>query len=253
MMAKEIPIINNGERPLICVSLIGKTNEEIIKQALAAQDSDADVIEWRADHYKHVEDVQAVLDVLSHIRTTLKSKKLLFTFRTLEEGGQRPLTLTQYKILCMAAAESGLIDWIDIELEKAEFLGREFIHNIKSAKVKLILSNHDFERTPEDAVLILRIGIMNQFGADIGKLAMMPNQMQDVLRLMGIITKARGFNQLPLAVMSMGDLGKISRVSGSLTGSVFTFASLSEASAPGQIPVEQMQRYLDEFEIKPES
>ena len=252
-MTIEIPTTENGKQPLICVPLIGTTNEEIIKEALAAQESDADVVEWRVDHYKHAADVQAVLDVLSHIRTTLKSKVLLFTFRTLEEGGKRPYSLTQYKILCKAAAESGLIDWIDIELEKAEFLGRQFIKEIKAAKVKLILSNHDFERTPEDAVLILRIGIMNQFGADIGKLAMMPNQIQDVLRLMGIITKARGFNQLPLAIMSMGDLGKISRVSGSLTGSVFTFASLGEASAPGQIPVEHMQRYLDEFEIKMES
>ncbi|OTN77191.1 3-dehydroquinate dehydratase, type I [Enterococcus sp. 8G7_MSG3316] len=252
-MTIEIPTIEHNKRPLICVPLIGKTNEEIIKQALVAQASDADVIEWRVDHYKHVADVQAVLDVLSHIRTTLKSKVLLFTFRTIEEGGQQPLTLTEYKALCKTAAESGLIDWIDIELEKAEFLGRGFIQDIKAAKVKLILSNHDFERTPEDAVLILRIGIMNQFGADIGKLAMMPNHMQDVLRLMGIITKARGFNQLPLAIMSMGDLGKISRVSGSLTGSVFTFASLGEASAPGQIPVEHMRSYLDEFEIKRES
>ena len=70
------------------------------------------------------------------------------------------------------------------------------------------MSNHDFKKTPEDAVLILKIGVMNQFGADVGKLAMMPKQVQDVLRLMGIITKARGFNQLPLAIMSMGSWGK---------------------------------------------
>ncbi len=213
--------------------LIGKTNEEILKQAIAAEESEAQIVEWRVDHYKHVEDQQAVLDALSHIRTTLKHKELLFTFRTLEEGGAA-FTLTQYKELCLAAADSGLIDWIDVELEKAEFLGRAFIQEIKKAQVKLILSNHDFEKTPEDAVLILKIGVMNQFGADVGKLAMMPKQVQDVLRLMGIITKARGFNQLPLAIMSMGELGKISRVSGSLTGSVFTFASLQGASAPGQ-------------------
>jgi len=66
---------------------------------------------------------------------------------------------------------------------------------------------------------------------------------------MGIITKARGFNQLPLAIMSMGELGKISRVSGALTGSVFTFASLHGASAPGQIPIERMTNYLQEFSL----
>ena len=248
-MSRSKPVTLDGKTPLICVPLIGKTNEEILKQAIAAEESEAQIVEWRVDHYKHVEDQQAVLDALSHIRTTLKHKELLFTFRTLEEGGERPFTLTQYKELCLAAADSGLIDWIDVELEKAEFLGRAFIQEIKKAQVKLILSNHDFEKTPEDAVLILKIGVMNQFGADVGKLAMMPKQVQDVLRLMGIITKARGFNQLPLAIMAMGELGKISRVSGALTGSVFTFASLQGASAPGQIPIERMTNYLQEFSL----
>ena len=241
-MSRSKPVTLDGKTPLICVPLIGKTNEEILKQAIAAEESEAQIVEWRVDHYKHVEDQQAVLDALKH-------KELLFTFRTLEEGGERAFTLTQYKELCLAAADSGLIDWIDVELEKAEFLGRAFIQEIKKAQVKLILSNHDFEKTPEDAVLILKIGVMNQFGADVGKLAMMPKQVQDVLRLMGIITKARGFNQLPLAIMSMGELGKISRVSGALTGSVFTFASLQGASAPGQIPIERMTNYLQEFSL----
>lgn len=240
----------DGKHPRICVPLTGTTNEEIIKQALAAETSDAEIIEWRADYYKKVDSLSDVLDVLSHVRTTLKSKVFLFTFRTIEEGGQTPFTLTQYKHLCLGVAKSGLIDMIDVELEKAEFLGRNFIQKIKEHQVKLVLSSHDFDKTPEDAVLILKIGIMNQFGADIGKLAMMPHNVQDVLRLMGIINKARGFNQLPLAVMSMGNLGKISRVSGSLIDSVMTFAALDQASAPGQIPVERMKDYLAEFSIE---
>ncbi len=69
--------------------LIGKTNEEILKQAIAAEESEAQIVEWRVDHYKHVEDQQAVLDALSHIRTTLKHKELLFTFRTLKKGRGR--------------------------------------------------------------------------------------------------------------------------------------------------------------------
>ena len=235
----------DGKHPRICVPLTGTTNEEIIKQALAAETSDAEIIEWRADYYKKVDSLSDVLDVLSHVRTTLKSKVFLFTFRTIEEGGQISFTLTQYKHLCLGVAESGLIDMIDIELEKAEFLGRNFIQKIKEHQVKLVLSSHDFDKTPEDAVLILKIGIMNQFGADIGKLAMMPHNVQDVLRLMGIINKARGFNQLPLAVMSMGNLGKIS-----LIDSVMTFAALDQASAPGQIPVERMKDYLAEFSIE---
>jgi len=49
--------------------------------------------------------------------------------------------------------------------------------------------------------------------------------------------------------IAMGELGKISRISGALTGSVFTFASLQGASAPGQIPIERMTNYLQEFSL----
>ena len=48
---------------------------------------------------------------------------------------------------------------IDVELEKAEFLGRNFIQKIKEHQVKLVLSSHDFDKTPEDAVLILKSGL----------------------------------------------------------------------------------------------
>lgn len=237
-------------KPKICVPLVGQTNEEIIKQALAAQVVPADIVEWRVDYYQKALQINDVLDVLSHVRTALKDKVLLFTFRTVEEGGQSPITLAQYQTLCMQAAESGLIDMIDIELEKAEFLGRKFVQEVKEKQVKVIMSSHDFEKTPEDAVLILRIGVMNQFGADIGKLAMMPNSLQDVLRMMGIISKAHGFSQLPLAVMAMGELGKVTRVSGSLIDSVMTFGSLETASAPGQIPVERLKNYLNDLAIE---
>lgn len=236
--------------PEIVVSVTGETMDELIDQASEAVDSAAQIIEWRADFFKDIHNSDEVLDVLSKMKYVLKDKKLLFTFRTIEEGGQTPISLKEYQTLCSDAAKSGFIDIIDIELEKAEFLGREFIQKIKENPVKLLLSSHDFSKTPEDAVLVLRIGVMNQFGADMGKIAVMPHNLQDVLRMMGIIAKARGFNQLPLAVISMGELGKISRISGSLTGSALTFASLQTASAPGQIPVERMPDYLAELQLQ---
>jgi 3-dehydroquinate dehydratase-1 len=66
---------------------------------------------------------------------------------------------------------------------------------------------------------------------------------------MGIPQKVRVFNQLPLAVMAMGDLGKVTRVSGEIIDSVFTFGSLDQASAPGQIPVEQLAQILDALHV----
>lgn len=138
---------------------------------------------------------------------------------------------------------------MDVELSVAQFLGRDFINDLKNAAVKIIMSSHDFEKTPADGELVYRVNVMNQFGADIGKLAVMPHNLQDVLRVMGIPQKVRVFNQLPLAVMAMGDLGKVTRVSGEIIDSVFTFGSLNQASAPGQIPVEQLAQILDALHV----
>ena len=49
--------------------------------------------------------------------------------------------------------------------------------------------------------------------------------------------------------MAMGDLGKVTRVSGELFGSCLTFASVGRASAPGQIAVDELDRILNDLRI----
>lgn len=85
---------------------------------------------------------------------------------------------------------------------------------------------------------------MEHFGADIGKLAVTPNNERDVLRLMELTRRANAFVSMPIITMSMGDLGKISRLAGGTTGSVMTFGSLSNASAPGQLPVKALKQII---------
>lgn len=228
----------------VVVPIMGTNTADLLEEAKKAAASQADVIEWRADHYTEIDSVSQFSKCLTELRQVIGAKPLLFTFRTKEEGGVSEISIREYHELCLAVAESGNIDWIDIELSRIDFLGREFIQELKAAGVKVILSFHDFDQTPDDATLVYRIGMMNQFGADIGKIATMPNNLQDVLRLMGIISKARAFNQLPLAVIGMGDLGKITRISGELTGSILTFAALENVSAPGQLPVAEIRSLL---------
>ena len=247
----QVKNVKFGEgQPKICVPLVGRTKEELIEQATKANASGADVVEWRVDYFEAVTQTEFVIETLLALREILKDKLLLFTFRTLAEGGEQELSLTAYKELCLAVAATKVIDLIDIELVQVEYLGREFIANLKANNVKIIMSSHDFEKTPNDATLVFRVNVMNQLGADIGKLAMMPQQLTDVLRIMGIVSKVRGFNQLPLAVMAMADLGKVTRISGELIGSVLTFGSLEQASAPGQIPVEQLKETLDILKLE---
>lgn len=250
LLLLQVRSLTLGEgQPKICVPLVSQSKEELIKEAEKANQSVAEIIEWRADYFEEVDSVEAVLDIISVLRENLPEKVLLFTFRTKEEGGKKDIRLPDYHELCVAVAQSKKIDLIDVELTRVEFLGRSFIATLKESGVKIVMSSHDFEKTPDDATLVFKINVMNQFGADIGKIATMPQQLQDVLRIMGIVTKARGFNQLPLAVMAMGDLGKVTRVSGEITGSVFTFGSLDQASAPGQIPIVQLKEMLNVLQI----
>lgn len=238
-------------RPKICVPLTGKTAEDIAQQAKAAEASPADVVEWRVDLFDQVTDLAQVLNLLSHLKTILRDKLLLFTFRTEKEGGKpQEFTLKQYRELYEAAAASGALDLVDIELEVAEYLGRKFIQLFKEQQIAIILSHHNFEKTPADGELVLKLSIMKQFHADLGKIAVMPNSLKDVLRLMNISSKLRELVDLPLVLISMGDMGKPSRISGELIQSVMTFGSLAEASAPGQIPVDQLVTILDAMHIE---
>lgn len=232
------------DRLNVCVSLTAKGRDSLLEQAKLIAESTAHIAEWRVDYYDERDDFEKIIQVLPELKEALGEKQLLFTFRTLEEGGEAAIRLPRYKELCLTVAQSKQVDVIDVELSLVEFLGRQFIQEIKQTGTQVIISNHDFEKTPDDATLIFRIGVMHQFGADIGKIAAMPQTLPDVLRVMGIVTKARGFYQLPLAVISMGDLGKISRVSAGVTGSVLTFGAIGDVSAPGQIPVAELTHMI---------
>lgn len=240
-------------RPRICVPIIARTTDEIVSQAEKVKDCAAEIIEWRCDYFEDYLDLEQVLSVLQILKNKLHNKELLFTFRTLAEGGQVDIGLKDYENLCLNVAKSGLVDLIDIELNLAEFLGRHFLKKLKKRHTMVILSHHNFEKTLADPEMIFKVGLMYQLGADIGKLAMMPKDINDVLRVMGIIQKAHNFYNLPLAVMAMGDLGKVSRLSGELTGSVFTFGAYGETSAPGQLPVDLLAQVIDALQIHHET
>ena len=238
------------QRPKICVPLTGRTTEELMVQAEEIRNSSVEMVEWRADYFTEIQDLEHVLVTLRTLRNKLSNKELLFTFRTKEEGGQAQIRLKDYKELCLSVCKLQLVDMIDIELAQAEFLGRNFIKQLKDTQTICLMSYHDFKRTPKDAELIFKIGLMHQMGADIGKLALMPQQLNDVLRTMSLIEKVYTFYDLPLAVMAMGELGKVTRVAGELMGSRFTFGYFGENSAPGQIQVEMLEQILSTLSMK---
>jgi 3-dehydroquinate dehydratase-1 len=81
-------------------------------------------------------------------------------------------------------------------------------------------------------------------GADVAKLAVMPQDARDVQALLAATAEADRRLSIPLVSMAMGELGVASRVVGFRYGSRITWASAGAASAPGQLPLGQLRARL---------
>lgn len=234
-------------KPKICVPITGKTVEEIFKQAKEIAPLLVEVVEWRVDYTGFVHDKDTILLVLEGLRKQLQNKILLFTFRTKKEGGEQELSEEEYFNLNKFAAETKLVDLIDLELfssnDKLEF----YMNEIHKSGCKVIVSNHDFQKTPEESEIVSRLSRMEQAGGDILKIAVMPQSPQDVVTLLSATCKASQLLVQPVVTMSMSKLGAVSRITGEVFGSALTFGTVGEASAPGQIPVKQLTEYLEFF------
>ena len=85
---------------------------------------------------------------------------------------------------------------------------------------------------------------MEALGADLAKIAVMPQSPEDVLTLLSATCQAHRQLSCPVISMSMGGTGLVSRLSGEIFGSCMTFGSVGEASAPGQIPARTLKEIL---------
>lgn len=94
-MKKKVFSIGTGVfgegKPKICVPIVEKTREEILKRAEEIAKLSIDVVEWRGDFYQDIEYRDKVLDTLRGIKQRIDKKALLFTFRTAGEGGEKEL------------------------------------------------------------------------------------------------------------------------------------------------------------------
>ncbi len=90
--------------------------------------------------------------------------------------------------------------------------------------------------------MLERLKRMQEAGADLLKIAVMPGDPGDVLTLLSVSWEMKSrYARQPLIAISMGALGAVSRISGEIFGSAMTFGTAGQASAPGQISVEELQ------------
>lgn len=238
-------VIGEGA-PKIIVSLMGKDVRSIQSEAQYYQSFDFDILEWRIDHFGDVTHIDNILEAARQLRKTIHDKPILFTFRTAKEGGEKEIAADDYIALNKKLIDSGLIDMIDLELFTGDGLVRETIEYAHKRGVKVIVSNHDFHKTPSKDEIIRRLCKMQELGADIPKIALMPQSRNDVVTLLAATLEMyEKHADRPIITMSMSATGIISRLSGEVFGSAATFGALKKASAPGQIAIKDLKSVLD--------
>ena len=231
--------------PKICVPIVGKTREEIVKAAEEIRTLPVDVVEWRADWYEEIFEADVVLDVLQELRRILGELPLLFTFRTKKEGGEKEIDEKNYRTLNQLVVESGLADLIDVEVFSGDEVVNDLVRTAHENEVKVIGSNHDFEKTPSKEEIIRRLQKMQELDVDLPKIAVMPKKKEDVLTLLVATEEMnRKYADRPIITMSMAGDGVISRLCGEVFGSALTFGAAGQASAPGQIGVKELRQIL---------
>ena len=232
--------------PKIIVPIVGITKEDIIEEAKTFDSIPVDVVEWRADWFEDVFNTEKVIATAKKLQNLLQDIPVLFTFRTSKEGGEKEISPKDYVALNIAVADSGYVDLIDVEAFTGDDIVTDMITRAHAAGVKVIASNHDFFKTPEKDEIVRRLCKMQELGADIPKIAVMPTCRQDVLTLLGATLEMQEhYADRPIITMSMAGTGIVSRLTGESFGSALTFGAASKASAPGQIGVEQLKQVLD--------
>ena len=269
-----------GGLPAVAVSLTGPSLAQARTQARSAIDAGADVLELRVDLLEEAGALAApdpldaataaaqVLECLRGLREAIDTtvgaaagSPVLLTCRTAAEGGRARLDDASYGALLRSVLE-GLADWaperrpvaIDVEVQRGCL--PQVCEQAHGLGIDVVASFHDFEATPADEVLEEVLARMAREGADLAKIAVWPTGADDVARLLGVCARAtagageRSGLGVPVAAMSMGALGVVSRVAPAF-GSALTFAVVPDeqgqarASAPGQLPIQDVRRCLE--------
>jgi 3-dehydroquinate dehydratase-1 len=213
-----------------------------------AAEMGADVLEIRLD-LLGIRDLETAAETIRKIKSETELP-VIITNRPRNEGGKWEGEEGERigLIIDLLSLKDGP-DAVDIELS-AEKIERD--STVKVAKTHgktVIISAHDFSRTPSSQEMKVTLEKAFLAGADIAKLAVMPHSMRDTLDLLDVALDARNAGRT-VCTIAMGKLGKHTRAIAPLYGSVLTYASVenSMSSAPGQLPVDELKRVMELLE-----
>ncbi|WP_434592217.1 type I 3-dehydroquinate dehydratase [Brevibacterium sp. 1718] len=276
---------NPGRPAVIVPTQAIDADELTAECAAAAATGIVDAVEWRIDPLLVVASGPAQGGVRTSVHSLAEAAlrllpsaltaglPILLTVRTGFEGGQVEITEDDYAEVVReliagvadveadagtaagtgptgtaasgvpGSASSGVPVAIDVEIDRAASVS--LIASAQEAGVPVVASHHNFESTDSPERLLKTFAAMGEAGADVAKVAMMPQAPADVLRLLEATAAADASLPVPVLGISMGSLGRTSRIMGADFGSCATFAQIGQASAPGQVEASVLAEILD--------
>ena len=226
-------------RPKAIVPLMAERLSGLLEAAQRAADAGAELLEWRVDSFDEVTDPLLVAEASQALAALLPATPVIATVRTMGQGGEVDLSEDRYALLVRALAEHGAPDLLDIEAWIGDDAVRELVDVAHARGIRTIVSHHDFDATPETEWMADWLRHARDLGADLPKLAVMACGPTDCLRLMEATAQVAADGKTPLLTMAMGRHGVLSRLAGECFGSALTFCSLGQASAPGQVALQE--------------
>jgi 3-dehydroquinate dehydratase type I len=195
-----------------------------------AEKNNANLIEFRLDH---LEKNYRMSDLISSTRLPR-----IATNRSANEGGKFRGEETNRVQSLLQAAEAGC-EFVDLELAM-ENVG-SIIRKAKRLGVQVIISYHDFQRTPDLQELRRILEKQMNLGADICKIVSTAKEQSDNLRILEFVFNAS--RKTKVVSFAMGKLGVVSRVLSPIYGASFTFASVERGaeSAAGQLTLDEIK------------
>ncbi len=212
-----------------CVSIAEKTPYKI-KQTLKIALKKSDYAEVRFDFLK----INQIPEALETIKKDLN--KIVCTLRPKVEGGKfSGNEKERIAILKLIAEYNPFL--LDVEFNTLK-KNSSLVKYLKSTKTKLLVSWHDFKKTPSTSELKKKMNQMSKFSFNV-KIVSTAKSTNDSNRMLELYSK-KGRNNL--ISFAMGDLGRISRILCLYLGSPFTYVSLGKAVAPGQFSVDEVKK-----------
>lgn len=220
-----------GAKPAICAVLQEHANAKILNQL---KKSHIQLIELRIDKF-NLSKIEPVLKTLKALKKSGFS--IIGTIRIKKEGGY--FTASENKRLELFQKVIPFVDAVDVELRSA--ICKSVVRLAKKKKKPVIISFHDFKKTPSDQNLASILKKSKQAGADIVKIAATAGKRSDLTRILNFLAANRDKN---LIIISMGTIGTISRLVFPFLGSLVSYGFVSKSTAPGQLPAGELSKVL---------